>query len=121
MMQQSLGELDAPLHASGKRFHPISCALQQPDAAQNLLNAFLQGRTAESVQMPLVPEVFISGELRIDALRLEDDADFAPQQGRLLDHIEAGDDRPTGGRNHQCRKNAEKSRLAAAVWPDQAE
>ena len=37
----------------------------------------LRARAAESVKMSLVPEILLGGELDVDALRLEDDADVA--------------------------------------------
>src|SRR5579864_1622862 len=67
-----------------------------------------------------MPEVLISCQLGVDALGLEHDADLAAEGRRILDGIAAHDQGATRGRNHQCRKNAEKGRFAAAVGAEKS-
>ena len=71
--------------------------------------------------MALMPEVLIRGQLGVDTLRLEHDADLAAKAGGILRGIAAHDQGAAAGRNHQRRKDAEESRFAAAVGAEQAE
>src|SRR5271170_5856207 len=79
MMQQSLGQFDAALHAAGKSFHELFGAIGEADAAEDFLNPVLQGGAAQTVEMSLMPEILVGGEFEVDALGLEDDADLAAQ------------------------------------------
>ena len=80
MMQQALGELDAALHAAGESFRRRSVARSaRPTRVENFGDARLESGAAQAVEMALVPEVFVGGELGVDALRLEDDADLTAQ------------------------------------------
>src|SRR5438045_7136845 len=69
--------------------------------------------------MALMPEILISRQLGIDALRLEHDSDLAAKAGGILRGVAAHDQSAAAGRNHQRRKNAEQRRFAAAVGPQQ--
>ena len=71
--------------------------------------------------MSLVPEILPGSELDVYALRLENHADVATQSSGLANRVESRDDRRTGRRHHQRRENPEQRRLAAAIWPQQAE
>ncbi len=70
--------------------------------------------------MALMPEIFVGGQLRINALCLEDYPDLPPNPGSIAHCIASHDQRLTGGRNHQGRKNPKKSCLSAAVRSKQA-
>ena len=71
--------------------------------------------------MSLMPEIFIGSEFGVDALGLEDDSNVAAQGSGLADGVEAGDGGATGSWDHQSRKNAEESSLAAAVRAEESE
>src|ERR1019366_265758 len=68
-----------------------------------------------------MPEVFVGGEFRIDALGLEDDANVAAQGSGLANGVQARDGGAAGGRDHERGKNAEESGLAAAVRTEETE
>jgi hypothetical protein len=68
-----------------------------------------------------MPEIFVGGELGIDALGLEYDADVAAKGSGLADRVEASDHGAAGSRNHERGKNAEESGLAAAVRTEESE
>src|SRR5580658_259373 len=107
MMKQAFGEFDAALHASGESFHAIVAAVEQSDAGQDLDDSLLELGAAQAVEVSLMPEVFVGGELKVDALRLEDDSDVAAQGSGLADGVKAGDHGAAGSRNHERGKNAE--------------
>ena len=65
--------------------------------------------------MPLVPQIFVGSQFQVDALRLEDHADFASQFARLFRRVKSLDHSPAATRYHQSRKNAEHRGLAAAI------
>src|SRR5208337_1569847 len=91
MMEQSFGKFDAPLHSSGKCFYAIGGAVEQSHAGEDLVDALLEFGTAQAVEVSLMPEVLVGGELEVDALGLEDDADMAAQRSGLANGVEAGD------------------------------
>ena len=68
-----------------------------------------------------MPEVFVGGELGVDALGLEDNADVAAHGSGLADGVEAGDGGAAGSGDHERGKNSKESGLAAAVRAEQAE
>ncbi len=68
-----------------------------------------------------MPEVFVGGELGVNALGLEDDADVAAQRSGLANGVEAGDRGAAGSGDHERGKDAEQSGLAAAVRAEQSE
>src|SRR5712671_715022 len=70
--------------------------------------------------MSLMPEVLISGELRIDALRLKYYPNLPTHLGRVLRRIASHHERATGAGNHQRGKNPEERRLPAAVRTQKA-
>src|SRR5208283_4301867 len=121
MMEQSFGELDAALHASGKSFHAIGAAVEQSDAGEDFVDSRFEFGAAQTVEVSLMPEVFVGGQLGVDTLGLEDNADVAAQGSGLADGVEAGDRGAARGRDHERRKNAEESSFAAAVGAEQPE
>ena len=121
MMQQSLGQFDAALHAAGESFDQLLGAIGEADAGEDFLNSLLQGGAAQTVKMSLMPEIFVGGEFQVDALGLKDHADLAPQARRFLRGVAAHDGGASGGRKHQGGKNPEERGLAAAVGAEQAE
>src|SRR6266536_2082284 len=121
MMEEALGQFNAPLHSTREGLHPVARAVEQSDPGQNLFNPLLQFRSAETIEVSLMPEVFVSGEFRIYALCLEDDADVAPKRVRLANRIQTHNRSRARGGHHQGRKNPEQSGLAAAIWAEQAE
>src|ERR1700739_504195 len=121
MMQQTLGQVNAPLHSAGKRLDTILRTLQQSDANQNLFHALLQWLSAQTVEVPLMPEVLVGCEFGINALRLEDYADMTPERARLSNRIQTDDRRGARTRHDQGRKDSEKGRLAAAIGAEQPE
>ena len=68
-----------------------------------------------------MPEVFVGGEFGVDALGLEYDTDLTADGARIVSGIAAHDLGATGRGDHQSRQDAEKSRLSAAVGPEESE
>lgn len=68
-----------------------------------------------------MPEIFVGGELGVDALGLENDADVAAKRSGLANRVEASDHGAAGSRNHERGKNAEESGFTAAVRTEETE
>ena len=120
-MQQSLGEFEPTLHASGKRLRFFLGAIGETNPAQHFADALLQRCAAQAVNMADQHQVLFRRQLDVDALLLEDDADAAAHQGRLARHVVAHDQGASARGHHQGRENAEGRGLAAAVGAEQAE
>ena len=71
--------------------------------------------------MSLPAQVLLDGELLVQALRLEHDADLAPHRIWLAGDIVPGDRGFARRRRHHGGKDPEDRRLAAAVGPEQSE
>src|SRR5580658_427520 len=112
MMQQPLGQLDAPLHPAGEGFDEFPCAIRQADARKDFVDPLVQGGAAQAIKMALMPKILVSRKLQVDALRLKNHADLPPQARRIERRIAAHDNRASGGWKHQGGKNPEKSSLA---------
>src|ERR1700690_1709099 len=115
MMKEAFGQFDAALHASGKSFHEIGSAVEQSYAGQDFGDAGFEIGAAQAVKVSLMPEVFVGGQLCVDALRLKDDADVPAQCPGLADGVDARDRGAAGSGDHERGKNPEQSRLAPAV------
>ena len=55
-----------------------------PTRVENFVYPRFQGRSTQPIEMALMPEVLISGQLGIDALRLEHDSNLAAKAGGIL-------------------------------------
>ena len=121
MMQQSLGQFEPPLHASGKRLRFFLGAVGETDAAQHFADALLERGAAQAVKMADMRQVLFGRQLDVDALLLEDNADAAAHHGRLARHIVVHDQGASARGHHQGRENAEGRSLAAAVRAEQPE
>src|ERR1700682_117322 len=120
VMQQTVGQLDAPLHASGECLYAFRGSVGQSNATQNFSHPCLQARSAQAIQMSLMPEILIGGELPIDALRLEYHSNLPTYLGGVLCRIASHHERTTGAGYHQRGKNPEERRLSAAIRTQQA-
>jgi hypothetical protein len=121
MVEQSFGELDAALHASGKSFYAVGGAIEQSYTREYFCDSLLELGATQTVEVSLMPEVFVGGELRVDALGLENDADVAAQGSGLANRVQASDGGAAGGRDHERGENAEERCFAAPVWTEEPE
>jgi hypothetical protein len=71
--------------------------------------------------MTLMNQILSGCEFKIDALRLENDANLAPQIVGILRRVVAENGRMAGYWDHQRRKNSEQGGFAAAVRPQKPE
>src|SRR4051812_11452793 len=120
-MQKTFGEFKAALHATGESLCFILRAINEPDTGQCFLNTSFERRASESVKVADVHKIFGGGELYVDALGLEDDADLASKSVGIGSGIVAHDDGASAHRKHESRKNTEHRGLAATVGAEQAE
>src|SRR5206468_8773924 len=66
-------------------------------------------------------QVFLDAQLEIAGHRLGNDADRFPDAVRLLDDIEAVDERAARGRHEQRRQHPDQRGLAGAIRAEEAE
>jgi hypothetical protein len=121
MMEQAFGKLDAALHSSGKSFYKIVSAIEQSNTSQDFGNSRFELGSTQTVEVSLMPQIFVGGEFGVNALGLKDDSDMAAQGSGLADGVEAGDGGAARSRNHESGKNAEQCGLAAAVRAEESE
>src|SRR5579862_6030338 len=117
-MQQAFGKFDAALHASRESLYAFFGAIGKANSAENFFHAPFQRRSAQPVKMALMPKILVGCELRVDALRLEYNANLAAEARGLQCRIATHDDGTAAGRDHQGGKDAEKRGLPAAVWTE---
>ena len=76
MVEQPLGQLDAPPQPAGERLDPLAGAIGQPKPGEHLATRGGAARRADRpYKMPLVAEVFAHGQFLVEARRLKHDAD----------------------------------------------
>jgi hypothetical protein len=120
-MKQGLGQLHAPPQTARQRFDQVARAVLHSELGQHLRGSLARRFAGQSVERRLIAEVFCNREFLVEAGGLESDPDGGPHRGgfggeRLpkdLDDARLGRDK--------CRKDAEESRLAAAVGPEKYE
>src|SRR5438270_722068 len=99
----------------------IVSAVGEGNPPQHFFNASFQRGPVQAVKMALVAQIFVGGELGIDALGLEDDTDLAAKAIRIFGGIMAHDESATRSGNHQRRKDAKECGFAAAVLAKKSE
>ena len=120
MVEQALRQFDAALHASREGFDEIVAAVEQSDARENLGDSLFEFLAAQAIEVSLMPQILVRGELRIDALSLEYDANVPAKGARLADGVKSRDRRCAGGRHHERGENPEQGSLAASVGAEQS-
>ena len=75
----------------------------------------------QSIEVTLMPQVLISGELQIDALGLKYHSNLATNSVGIFGGIVAHNHGASPGRQHQCRKNSKKGGFSAAIRSQQSE
>ena len=96
-------------------------AVRQTHPAQHLVDACLERGPAQTIQVPLMPQVFRGRQLHINTLRLKNHTDVTANGIRISSDINVQNGRPATKRNHQCGENSKEGSLAAAVWAQKAE
>src|SRR5262249_6593213 len=112
---------DATAHAAGEGLDIFIRAIVQLHARQQFADARIELSALQAVQMALMHQIFVSGELLIEAGRLEDDTDAPPNLLRLRGDIETEDANGAALGADQGRENAKGGGLAAAVGAEQSE
>src|SRR5665213_1408050 len=120
-MEQSLGDLDAPAHAAAETLDALGGAVAQADRRQRLLDAPAQIRAAQAVEMSLADEIFLGGQLLVEAWRLEYDADLPADFIARFCRVQAEQAHMAGGDGDERREDAEEGGLARAVGAKKAE
>src|SRR5580692_4476716 len=101
VMEESFCELDTALHAARERFDAFLRTVGEAHAREDLLNPLLQRGAAKAVQMALMPEVLVGGQLGIDTLGLENYTDLTAKIGRILRSVKSQDQGATRSGDHQ--------------------
>ena len=120
-MQKTFCKLEPPLHSAGESFRLLSRAVGETDTFEHGAYSGGQVLAVKAIEMSLMTEVLGRREFQIDALRLEDDTDLAPQLAGFAGGIASEYERASTDWHHERRKNAEHGGLSAAVGSEQAE
>jgi hypothetical protein len=121
LVQKALRDLDTALHAAREPFDSLIGAVAEPKPSQHFIAAGAERRSRQSIQMPLVREVLQDAKLPIEAGPLKDDTNVPADLVTFEHNVIAGDQSYTGFRPQQCREDAKKRGLAAAVWTQKGE
>ena len=98
-MQQPLGDFNASFQSAGENLHQVAAAVGQAQAPGHLFDALSQRGAGQPVQVPLPAQILFHGELLVQTLRLEDNADAsaALRPARVLRHARRSAARPSLG------------------------
>ena len=116
LMQKSFGQFHTPLHAAGQGLHKIVGPVCQFHTFQNDLDALRKkGGALESIQMPLMLEIFSDGELPIQTGHLKNDADLATDRFNIFPQIKTKNISVAAGRHEVGGENMKKGAFPAAI------
>src|ERR1700757_2759861 len=101
MVEQALGKFDAARHPARESLYQVARPVGEADTGENLPDACFQRGTMQAVKVALVPEIFVGGELAIDARSLKHDPNMAAEAGGVASGIVAQHDRASGAGDHQ--------------------
>ncbi len=87
---------------------------------EQMLDAFVERRAGEAVQLAEVANVLSRRQARIEPSRVGQQAHGALRAERIGDHVRAVDVDGAGVGPHQAREHAQRGRLAGAVRAEQA-
>ncbi len=95
-------------------------AVRQPELFKQQVHAPRKVPSAESVEMSLMLEVFLDGELAIEAGALKRHTDVLPDRVRLAGNIQPQECDRAGLQRQRRAEQAEQRGLAAAIGPQQS-
>ena len=103
MVKQPLSQFDAPGHAAGEGFNQVASTIRQAYARENLPNAVPEHSAVQTVEMTLMPEIFVSRQFPVDTRGLKDNPDLTAETGRVTGNVEAHDERSASTGDHESR------------------
>ncbi len=120
-MDDSAGEVQAPLHAPAEPFDRLPGPVLKPGEFECLLNARAQGRIAQALRPTPILEVFPGREVVVKSDLLRHNAYGLARCRALPHHVMPHHAHAPGGGRKQARDAADGGGLPSAVWPQQAE
>ncbi len=121
LVDQAAGDFDASPHAARQMPDLFVAPLGQLHRREQVGDEALALLPRHAVQFGKDDQVFLDAQLEIARHRLRNDADRFPYAVRLLDDIEAVDQRAARGRHEQRRQHPDQRGLAGAIRAEQAE
>ena len=90
-VQQRAGDLQTARHPAGELRDEVVAAVAQVDELEHAGDALVDLVAGHAVEDGVEAEVLLGGELVVERLLLEDEADVAPHRLRPRGDVEAGD------------------------------
>ena len=119
-MDQSACYLQPPAHSPGKSAHQCVLEFEQIHGFQQVVDELIALRPRHAVQLRVNQHIFRGSELRVGSQRLRNHAHRVTHSIFVCDDVVARDSRSSGSWRRQRGHHANQSRLARAIWPEQA-
>ena len=120
-VQEGAGDLKAPGHPAGELRDEVIAALAQVDEVEYAGDPLIDLLAGHPVEDRMEAEVLLGGELIVERLLLEDEADVAAHRLGPREDVDAGDPDLSGRRPRQRAQHVDRGRLARPVWAQERE
>lgn len=121
VVEESLGDFDSALQTTREGLHDLPGPIGNAKTSEGDGNARFQIRSAQTVEVSLMPEVFKDGQFAVEAGRLKGNAEETADGIRFGGDVAiANPDRAALDRD-QCRKESEEGGFASAVGSEESE
>src|SRR3954471_5857735 len=118
-MDQPEGEVEAPLHAAGKRLHGVASPAAEPHPGQGLLHRLAERFPGETVEAAPETHVLRRRQLFVDRDVLRHDSELAFAAQRIARQVDAFEGDAPRVRSEQAAEHRQSRRLAGSVRPQE--
>ena len=120
-MQQTAGDLEATLHASGVEAGLLARPIRQPDHVEQRVHAPFDLGPVQPVQDGVEAQVLLAGEVVVERQLLEHEPDARTNLVPGPHHVVAGDPGNAPAGMQERAQDGDRGRLAGAVGPEEPE
>ena len=118
-VDQADGDVELAVHAAAVGLGEPVGRLGEVEAVEQLVSAFVRGRSAEALDAGGHDEALAAGHHRRGARLLGDQTDAVAHRARVAQHVVPGDGRAARVGPGEGRQDADRCRLAGAVGAEQ--
>jgi hypothetical protein len=120
-VHEAARDLQAPSHAAGEGHHRLVATVPQVDHVEHLTHPRRDDPWVDAVELGVQAEVLVGGEVAVERLVLEDEADVAADVVALGGDVEAAHARVARGGSRERAEHVDRRALAGAVGAEEAE
>src|SRR5579862_8740902 len=120
-MQETAGDLKAPLHPAGVRPDQSCAPLEESHHVQDVVDPRADLLARDAVELRMEAKVLFGSQVVVEGGVLKDESDPLSNLGTFGHHVVTRDAGASGRRPQERAKHRDGRGLACAIWPEEAE